>query len=221
MRIWWHLGILLAALGCSSEKASKDCPEGSRGCDCYGNDTCNAGLECSMGRCEVGGGGTSSAGSGSGGSGASGASSGGSGGSIQGRGYIRYTIDGTAVDVEPFMVGWHAPLLDIISHELLGGAPSLRMLIGMGMTPSPGTYACADDPLEPDSTTIDYGTINVAVWHGNVKEGSCDIVVATVTPSDPISGEATGTFSGMLYHRGEEPPKSVTNGSFHVRYAPF
>jgi hypothetical protein len=223
MRSWWHLGILLAALGCSSEEA-KDGPDGSEGCDCYGNDSCNTGLLCRTGRCEFGGGGTSSAGSGSGGtsgqSGASGASSGGSGGSIQGRGYIRYTVDGTMVEVEPYLVIFGGDILDIISHELLTDSPSLRVIIGWGLPPSPGTYACADEPLQPDSTSMDYGTINVAVWHGHIKEGSCDVVLATVTPTNPISGEATGTFSGALYHSGDEPPKTVSNGSFHVRYEP-
>jgi hypothetical protein len=160
------------------------------------------------------GGGTSSGGSVTGGQSGSGAGSGGSGGSY----YIRYTMDGTTVEVDPYMVTAQNDILDIISHELLGATPSFRLIIGWGRGGNRGTFACAREPLEPGSTTMEYGyQVGGSGWLSYVKEGTCEVVVATETLLGRF-GEATGTFSGMLYHRDDEPPKAVTNGSFDVRY---
>lgn len=82
---WAGCMALLGLLACNASSSGGDssaCDEGSEGCDCYPNDTCDAGLRCTEdGKCEDQSSGiSSSGGAGSGGSSASGGASGSSGG---------------------------------------------------------------------------------------------------------------------------------------------
>lgn len=82
-------GVLLAVLACNAggSNSADSCDEGSKGCDCYPNETCDSGLSCNEElKCEDPSGGPGPSGSGSGGDGSGGGTSSGSGGATSSAG---------------------------------------------------------------------------------------------------------------------------------------
>jgi hypothetical protein len=127
---------------------------------------------------------------------------------------MRYSINGVAYDVDPYSV-LEVPMteLQITSHA--SPNPYLVLNVQWGLAHA-GSFACA---TTSGGTKMAFWEATPAIWYSYTTGGSCSITVTSVTQMSSVSKEANGTFFGTLVSTTGDPPKTVSNGSFRVRFA--